>query len=789
MYDKEALKDRANCIEIAKHLGIPQSSNGRYIAVWRGGTNGNVQIDEKHWWDHKEDKGGDVFELVCAMNRTHFMESCRIIADFYGMKPVRPLRVPQGKTRYDLLLADGYEEIKRYAYTDKDGNPIHYVVRMEHPEKKKEFLQGDTNGKWTVKHLDLVLYNLPRIKDSSWVLVVEGEKDADTLISWGLPATTNCGGAKSWEDRFSDVLAGKDVILLPDNDEVGLAHMDAIGKSLKGKAREIRTLTVSELPKGDVTDWVEKEGGDKGRFLAMAKVAMQWTAPDDHTVELAMAKEANRKPFGNFVSSFEQTPNQKKPTIEKTARSLNEMVEDAHIRLLGFPRRIGESSLFDHDRDTKEIIYLDSTQKLWAWMHNKMKIPVRWTRGDAMVTKGEFYEGLIMGAKKYESISGVPDWPRRSDVYYHHSELPPPTEGHTAFEKLLDFYKPENHYYRVLLKSLFCAPMFYKRGVERPMWIIDSHEGAGSGKSSLAEAVSNLYSTSPIRVAVPELEQSDRLIKRMMSTEGRNAKVFLLDNVTGNFKSPFLSGLVTAPTITGMAPYGRGEEIRVNNLTYIVTANSASVDNDIGIRSFYIYLSKPDYNAEWKSQMNAYIDQNRLQIFADIIDLLSNSKVIPVPASTRFPEFEQEILQKCCKNESELKSVQAVILEAREESNNEEELAMQIEEVLAERIADIHDTPKYHQFFIPTKTVWMWLKDGMEGSFKDDSDAIQKVRDFSKNRLLHSILPKPDRFPHHETNGVKKRKGVMWQGSDYDPAHSKRYVVVYKDRVNTPVEV
>ena len=32
MYDKEALKDRANCIEIAKHLGIPQSSNGRYIA-------------------------------------------------------------------------------------------------------------------------------------------------------------------------------------------------------------------------------------------------------------------------------------------------------------------------------------------------------------------------------------------------------------------------------------------------------------------------------------------------------------------------------------------------------------------------------------------------------------------------------------------------------------------------------------------------------------------------------------------------------------------------------------
>jgi hypothetical protein len=789
MYNTDALKERASCIEIATLLGVPKAANGRHIAVWRGGKNGNVQIDEKHWWDFKLEKGGDVFDLVCAFRNTHFVEAAQIIADHYGVKPDRPLRVVAGNSRYDLLLSEGYKEVRRYCYTDADGNPVHYAVRMEHPEKKKEFLQCDARGNWTVKHVQLCLYNLPTIRASKWVCVVEGEKDADTLIAWGVPATTNAGGSKKWEDRYSELLAGKDVVLLPDNDDVGRAHMDIVGRSIAGKARSIRVLCVSRLEKGDVTDWAEKEGGGKARFMELLKTAPKWIAPDDDQVDLAMAKEANRKPFANFVSHEHSVPNQKKPIIDKAARPLNEMVEDAHVRLLRFPRKIGENMMFDHDRDTKGIVYIDSTQKLWAWMHNKMKIPVKWTRGDAMVTKGEFYEGLLMSAKKYESISAVPDWPRRSNVYYYHGELPEPSVGHTAFEGLIDFYKPENPYYRILLKALFCAPMFYKDGVERPMWIIDSHEGAGSGKSTLAESVSKLYSTSPVRVAVPELEQSDRLIKRLMSPEGRNAKVFLLDNVTGNFKSPFLSGLITAPTITGMAPYGRGEEVRMNNMTFIVTANSASVDNDIGIRSFYIYLSKPEYNADWKTNMQAYIEQNRMQIFADIIDLLSNSKPYTSAASTRFPEFEKEILHKCCKNESELKSVQAVISEAREESNNEEEMAMQIEEVLNENISELHPTAKYHQFFIPTKTVWNWLKYGMDGTWKDDSEAIQKVRDLAKNRLLECVLPKPDRYPHHETNGVKPQKGVMWQGGGYDAETSKRFIVTYKDRQNSLVEV
>jgi hypothetical protein len=238
-----------------------------------------------------------------------------------------------------------------------------------------------------------------------------------------------------------------------------------------------------------------------------------------------------------------------------------------------------------------------------------------------------------------------------------------------------------------------------------------------------------------------------------------------------------------------MAPYGKGEEVRMNNLTYIMTANSASVDNDISIRSFYIYLSRPNMSDKWEDTLMAYIEQNRMAIFADIIDILSNGPVFNVPSGSRFPVFETQIMHKVCQNESEIKSCIALLREAREESNNEEELAIQIDEIFRDRIEQLHPTADHHQFFVPTKTVWMWLKDGLDGFAKDDSEAIQKVRDLAKNRILDSIQPKPDRYPHHSTPEVRKKKGVMWRGAKYDDGCSKTYCLVYKDGANQYLEV
>lgn len=83
-----------------------------------------------------------------------------------------------------------------------------------------------------------VLYNLPEIIKAENIYIVEGEKDADNLNKLGLTATTTFDGASSngkkqkWREEYNKYFEGKNVILIPDNDDAGRAHMEFIAKSL-----------------------------------------------------------------------------------------------------------------------------------------------------------------------------------------------------------------------------------------------------------------------------------------------------------------------------------------------------------------------------------------------------------------------------------------------------------------------------------------------------------------------------------------------------------------------------
>src|SRR5690606_9048632 len=112
---------------------------------------------------------------------------------------------------------------------------------------------------WNLDGCRRVLYRLPEIlaaiQEEKTVYVVEGEKDADRLAAIGIPATCNPMGAGKWRDEYSGSLEGADVVILPDNDDAGRRHADAVARSLTGKARRVRVLTLPGLPeKGDVSD-------------------------------------------------------------------------------------------------------------------------------------------------------------------------------------------------------------------------------------------------------------------------------------------------------------------------------------------------------------------------------------------------------------------------------------------------------------------------------------------------------------------------------------------------------
>ena len=124
-----------------------------------------------------------------------------------------------------------------------------------------------------------MLYKLPELIEAVAsghpVFVVEGEKDVAALAKLSIVATTNAGGAGKWRPEYNENLRGVDVVLIPDNDDAGWAHVHQIGNQLYGLAR-LRVLVLPGVPaKGDVSDWIAA-GGTREQLDTLVAQAPEW---------------------------------------------------------------------------------------------------------------------------------------------------------------------------------------------------------------------------------------------------------------------------------------------------------------------------------------------------------------------------------------------------------------------------------------------------------------------------------------------------------------------------------
>jgi putative DNA primase/helicase len=150
--------------------------------------------------------------------------------------------------------------VATYDYTDEAGHLLYQVLRTE----PKGFFQRrpDGEGGWiNKKSKRQVLFHLREVVEAPIVFVVEGEKDAETLRSQGFVATTNAGGAEApWLPEFSEALAGREVIVIPDNDKPGRDRAVRIARALIGRVTRLVILEL-ECAK-DVTEWFDKGHGE-----------------------------------------------------------------------------------------------------------------------------------------------------------------------------------------------------------------------------------------------------------------------------------------------------------------------------------------------------------------------------------------------------------------------------------------------------------------------------------------------------------------------------------------------
>lgn len=151
-----------------------------------------------------------------------------------------------------------------YSYKNEAGREIFQVLRFQPPGGKKTFRQRrplpDGRWDWNLTGVERVLFRLSEVKEcmaaGSTIYVVEGEKDVGTLVTLGLCATTNSGGAGKWEPQYTEALSGADVVIISDADEPGRAHARAVKAFLTeaGCTVEIRESGHEK----DITDHLAK---------------------------------------------------------------------------------------------------------------------------------------------------------------------------------------------------------------------------------------------------------------------------------------------------------------------------------------------------------------------------------------------------------------------------------------------------------------------------------------------------------------------------------------------------
>ncbi|MDF2434906.1 MAG: hypothetical protein JWP44_4537, partial [Mucilaginibacter sp.] len=208
---------------------------------WCGGTDRfRVNTKTQRFWCRRcspSEHWSDAFEYLQRKDNLSFAEA-KAKLEGAILPPPPPLAPPPpGKGR------DHGPVIKTYDYVDEYGEVQYQVCRHDPKDfsqrrpateqdiqrakvEKDVYISRDPDGSAWVKNLDgvtRVLYRLPELlaRPDVTVFLTEGEKDADTVAGMGLLATTNVGGAGSWQDEYNGWLLSRHVVILQDNDVAG----------------------------------------------------------------------------------------------------------------------------------------------------------------------------------------------------------------------------------------------------------------------------------------------------------------------------------------------------------------------------------------------------------------------------------------------------------------------------------------------------------------------------------------------------------------------------------------
>jgi putative DNA primase/helicase len=260
-FEREEKARAMPCADIVEHFrGEPTSTKP---TEWRWGSHGSlsVSLEKNCWFDHEANEGGDTIRFVERELGLSKEDAITWLLDSQSHSgPASTAGRPSARRAPPLGCV-----VATYNYVSESGTLLYQILRYDPKQFRQRRPNGQGSWQWSVRGVQQVPYRLPEViqavSEERTISIVEGEKDVDKLGEHGITATCNPGGAGKWRHEHSAYLRGADVVLIPDNDYSGRAHMNEVGSMLTGIAVRIRLLELPGLvEKGDVSDWFANGG-------------------------------------------------------------------------------------------------------------------------------------------------------------------------------------------------------------------------------------------------------------------------------------------------------------------------------------------------------------------------------------------------------------------------------------------------------------------------------------------------------------------------------------------------
>ena len=252
-----------NCLDEVLYYLLPNGHKNRgvfEVGDVQGNRGNSLKVELENgkagmWHDFATGDGGDIFDLWANCQnlnvKTQFPELIASIQEWLGESKINQKSYSLSAKTAPKLKNIAQDNLgsptAKWDYTDSDGNLVACVYRYD-PPSGKEFRPWDVRARKHKAPDPRPLYNQQSIKKSSDVILVEGEKAAQSLIDQGLCATTAMNGAKAPIEKTDwSPLVGKNLLIWPDKDKAGRNYGESVATYLSDK--NLASLALLQIPR------------------------------------------------------------------------------------------------------------------------------------------------------------------------------------------------------------------------------------------------------------------------------------------------------------------------------------------------------------------------------------------------------------------------------------------------------------------------------------------------------------------------------------------------------------